>query len=481
MNQLIQSFMGQGEIGFGFFIVIIAISILGLIKSIKISKEYEGLTIAFNDSGKIIVEGKQELNVENDLLQGIIEDFKKSAKRGTENINTEVIIQKTLEKNNKIFKKEKFVKLIPSVCIGLGLLGTFVGLTLAIVQTRGVLGGAMGSTQQFSQAMEAPFASMSSAFWTSICGVFSSLILNMSNVNLDNKKESFYDEIEDYLDNTIYAYYGKTVGAQISEFNGTLRYTMTNLTEEMRDLFQDGVKELVSKINKNTIDLTDTVKELTNYTKDLDRLTNSLDTSVKNFKEPVDSFKSSIHGYLQTSENTTNMMKDSVNKFAIKVDTLDSDLNNVQNIIKSNKEELENVGILINNQLSSSIATINNSYMKLVEAVELISNNQNSNNENLKLQTENLGKIYKDLRGLLSRFLDDLKIANNELCGTMSSSIENQYENLSYKIVDRLNTSMEELEQSSQLLRENTSQIGDLVKQTNDLYLSRQKDDMFNY
>lgn len=481
MNQLIQSFMGQGFIGFGFFIVIISISVKSILNSKKISDEYEKLTREFNSSEKIIIKGKEELDVKDALLQDIIKDFKISAKRGTENINTEVIIQKNLEKNNKIFKKEKHVKTIPSVCIGLGLLGTFLGLTLAIVQTRGVLSGALGSTQQFSRAMEAPFSSMSSAFWTSISGVLSSLILNIFNVSLENKKETFYDEMEDYLDNTIYAYYGKTFGAQFSEFNDTVRESMINLTKDMRDLFHDGVTELVSKINKNTIDLTGTVKELTNYTKDLERLTNSLDGSVRNFKEPVDSFKTSIHEYLQTSESTTRVMKDSVNKFAIKVDTLDSDLNNVQNIIKSNKEELQNIGQSMNEQLSNSIGSINNSYLKLIEVVELISNNQNSNNDSLKVQTDNLNRVYKELQNSLSGFLENLRIAQGELAGVVSSSLESQFESLSSKIVDRLNASMESLQESSLQLRENTSQIGDLVKQTNDLYLNREKEEMLDF
>ena len=98
---------------------------------------------------------------------------------------------------------------------------------------------------------------------------------------------------------------------------------MLTLTGEMKNLFQDGVSELVGKINKNTIDLTGTVKELTNYTKDLERLTSSLDISVKNFKEPVDNFKSSIHEFIQTTEDTNSIMKESVNKFSSKVDMLE--------------------------------------------------------------------------------------------------------------------------------------------------------------
>lgn len=480
MDQLIQSFLGQGIIGFGFCAIIIAISAISLKSSISISREYKKLTNVFCNSEEITVNENEELDVKDHLLQEIIDNFKTSAIRGTENINTEVIIQKKLEKNNKVFKKEKNVKSIPSACIALGLLGTFIGLTLAIVQTRGVLGGTMGSTQQFSQAMEAPFASMSSAFWTSIFGVLLSLVLNIFNVNLDNSKETFYDEIEDYLDNTIYAYYGKTVGAQFAEFNDRVSKSMMTLTKDMRDLFQEGVSELVSKINKNTIDLTDTVKELTNYTKDLDRLTSSLDTSVRNFKEPVDSFKTSIHEYLQRSEANTKVMNESVNKFAVKVDILDSDLNNVQNIIKSNKEELQNVGQSMNNQLSNSLSAINNSYIKLIDVVDMISNNQNTNNEKLRQQTDELGKVYKDLQYSLSGFLENLKIAQGELADEVSSSLQKELEALSNKIVYGLNIPIEKLSGSYIKLEESTSQIGDLVRQTNDLYLSKEKDKIFD-
>lgn len=485
MSKLMQSFIGQEPVGVIFCSVIVVSCILSILKFIKISKEYERLTNEFNSSEEIMVNDKKELDVKEPLLKEIIENFKSSAKRGTENINTEVIIQKKLEKGNKIFKIEKHVKTMPSTSIALGLLGTFIGLTLAIVETRGVLGGTMGSTQQFSQAMEAPFSSMSSAFWTSILGVVSSLTLNFFNVNLENKKEAFYDEIEDYLDNTIYAHYGKLFGAQFAEFNETVKESMINLTADMRDLFQDGVSELVSKINKNTIDLTGTVKELTNYTKDLDRLTKSLDGSVRNFKEPVDSFKTTIHEYLQASENTTSIMKESVNKFAIKVDTLDSDLNNVQSIIKSNKEELQNVGQSMNKQLSGSISTINGSYKKLIEVIEILSSNQNSNNEDLKVHTDELSKVYKDLQNSLSGFLENLKIAQGELAGEVSTSLGNQFKSISDKVVGELNTAITHLSESSEGLKENTFQIGSLVKQTNDLYLNlnsnREKDEMLNF
>ncbi|MGL5692996.1 MAG: hypothetical protein ACRCXA_02905, partial [Peptostreptococcaceae bacterium] len=265
--ELGQSFMSQGPIGFMFLVIIIGVGYTCWRDSAKISKQYKILTDEFKNSETIIVNGKEELDIKSEVLNLIVKDFKDSASRGTENINTEVIIQKRLDNNIEIFKKERRVKSIPSVCIALGLLGTFLGLTLAIIQTKGVLGDSLGSTHMFGQAMEGPFTSMSSAFWTSIFGVGSSVLLNAHNIKLENSKEEFYDGIEDYLDNTIYSLYAVNFISQFNDFNsiisermielnGILKDNMLSLTGEMKNLFQDGVSELVGKINKNTIDLT---------------------------------------------------------------------------------------------------------------------------------------------------------------------------------------------------------------------------------
>ena len=50
------------------------------------------------------------------------DDFRKSAIKGTYNINTEVIIQKNIEK--RILKEENIANILPSISIALGLIGT---------------------------------------------------------------------------------------------------------------------------------------------------------------------------------------------------------------------------------------------------------------------------------------------------------------------------------------------------------------------
>ena len=73
-------------------------------------------------------EDQKELKFLNSELKAMADDFRKSAIKGTYNINTEVIIQKNIEK--RTLKEENIANILPSISIALGLIGTFLGLTV---------------------------------------------------------------------------------------------------------------------------------------------------------------------------------------------------------------------------------------------------------------------------------------------------------------------------------------------------------------
>ena len=462
------SFFSQGTFGFGVIVVILVILVFGIVKGIIVKRKYSALLNEFNASEKKASndgEFKGELNFKEGVLSKVEEQFKRSAENGTENINTEVIIQKNI--GQSIVNSERTIKLLPAMCIAFGLLGTFLGLTMAIIDTSNVL-GPMGSMEEFALAMEGPFASMSSAFWTSIVGVISSVILNGFNASVENKKEGFYDVIEDYLDNVIYGLYANSFNNLFTEFNTTIRTTMTNLAKDMRELFKDGVSELVSKINKNTIDLTSTVAELTNYTKDLDRLTKSLNTSVDNFKEPVDKFKVSIYEFTSIAEDLSANMKDSINKFSSKVDLLESNLSNLYNSVDSNKNELANIGISLKVQSEK----LNDTYSRVIDLINSVSNIQTSNNDELKLQVEKLNKGYESFEGGLVQFIKNLELLQTKISDGITNTMDKGMTSLTNKIVEGLDEAMREVAASTEQLNSNTLTIGEVVKASNDLLTS---------
>lgn len=468
LNKMKESFLSQGTFGFGVIGVILIILALGIVKGFIVKIKYSALLNEFNSSEKKASNDgkfKGERIFKEGVLSKVENEFKRSAENGTENINTEVILQKNI--GQSIVNNERTIKLLPAMCIAFGLLGTFLGLTVAIIDTSNVL-GPMGSMEEFALAMEGPFESMSSAFWTSIFGVLASVILNGFNTSVENKKEGFYDVIEDYLDNVIYGLYANSFNNLFAEFNTTIKTTMTDLAKDMRELFKDGVSELVNKINKNTIDLTSTVSELTNYTKDLDRLTKSLNTSVDNFKEPVDKFKVSIYEFTSIAEDLSINMKESINKFASKVDLLESNLSNLYNSVDLNKNEIANIGISLKVQAEK----LNDTYGRVTDLINSVSSIQTSNNDELKLQIEKLNKGYENFEGGLVKFVKNLELLQTKISDGITNTMENGMTSLTKDIIDNLNGAMREVAASTEQLNKNTLTIGEVVKASNDLLTS---------
>lgn len=467
IKKAVESFIDQGIIGFSFIAAIAVILVIGIIFANRVNKKYKYLFKQFTGSEKIDRNGEvtEERIINSGELKDIIDDFKNSARRGTDNINTEVIIQKRIDRN--ISNYEGWIKLFPAISTALGLLGTFFGLTLAIMDTKIVLGG-IDSMAQFSEKMAGPFSSMATAFWTSICGVIGSLILNSFNVQVENNKGSFYDTLEDYLDNTIYSIYAKNFTSQFEEFNGIIKTTMLGLTKEMRSLFQDGVQELVSKINKNTLDLTKSMNGLADYTKDLDRLTKSLNNSVNNFKDPVDKFKVSVYEFSSIAEDLSESMKESIGKFSLKVDSLDSNLSNLYDCVDSNKTEIAGIGTTL--KLESQ--NLNNTYLKVLDMIQSFSDVQNNTSVEFKSQIINLNKGYESFDKGLIGFMSSLELLQDKISGGISSTLQSEMTNLTDNIVEKLGISMRDVESATKQLTEHSIAIGQLIKQTNDFYVA---------
>lgn len=431
-------------------------------KSNEIANKYEELTNIMKNAN--YKEGSKEKEFESDIITKIVDDFKESTKIGTNDVNTEVIIEKNLS-DEEVLNSEKEVKNAASACIAIGLLGTFLGLTAAIMQTRGVLGDTLGSTRMFGKAMEAPFGSMSAAFLTSIFGVGSSLLLNNINIKMERAKDKFYDNMEDYLDNTIYGMYAVNLISQFNQFNKTVENNLRQLTGEITYLFREGVETLVADINKNNLDLTDTVKALTKYTKDLDRLTSSLDKSVNNFKEPVEKFKTSIEEYIQNSESASLKVKESTDKFSRNVEVLDTDFRSIENIVNNNKIELKDIG----DSLKINLNTISSKQEDLINRTkEVIAKNKESQDE-LIVEVQKIGNIYNNFTDTLNGFNNKFGKTQEEVGNNITTRMSERLNDVSDGIVSRISTVLNRVENTTEGLEEMHQNVGKILKETNDL------------
>lgn len=461
ISEVFASMIGQGVLGLGVIFIILAIGIYGIVSSIKLKKCYENLSFEFKKS-EVINEDTGEKNLKGTALYEISEEFKKSASKGTENINTEVLMEKHLRKYVNI--NERFIDLLPSTSIALGLIGTFLGLTVAIHSTNGVLESGVKTMDIFLNKMGIPMQGMASAFWTSIFGVITSLALNYTIQITKREKEKFYDDVEDYLDNILYSEHAFSFVTQFERFNDVISACMIDLTREMRDLFEEGVDQLVSNINKNTIDMTESAKVLSNYTKDLELVISSLNKSVDNFKKPIDMFKSSIDDFDITTEKLEFIMNTSITRLSEKIDILSDVLNKLDISIEEEKESIK----LINEELRSYKVSLDKSYGELVKGTENINKSIEKNNSITNDQIKNLNKGYEGFEKGINNFAFNVERLREGVGEVISKVLKEELVSISEEMAEKLQKSIKGIEEATESLSYNTRTVGELVHATNE-------------
>lgn len=421
-----KSIGSQNMLGWFIITIIIALFILGIVLTILMKKYYMDLYTDLKDNAN----GIDEVDFDNPELENIVNRFKKSTVSGTDNINTEVIIEKNLK--SRYIKNEKLIKIIPSILIALGLLGTFLGLTVAIFDTRVALNG-VKDVANFTKELQNPIASMSSAFWTSIFGVIASLIMNYFNQSVKYQKEKFYNEIEDYLDNEIFAEHAKTFTTVFEEFSKTVKLTMLTLTEEMTNLFKNGVEELVSKINTSSIDLTESANGLKEYTKEFKSLVETFDNTVQSFEKPVKSFNESISEFVITSDNLTQSVEEGFRNFVDSSESLDKSMIVLSDNIDSSFESMSRAMDITLNNLSANLGQCFTSVLvkfedsmsdisdEITVGLSKVSNAMNKNEESIllasnsiKMESESIIENQKNIKYLIEKIEENNKIQNKE-------------------------------------------------------------------
>lgn len=461
ISEIFGSMISQGILGWAVIFVILALGSYGVYLSIKLKRNYEGLREEFERS-IVINEDTGEKDLKGTALYEISEEFKMSASKGTENINTEVLMEKNLRKYINV--NERVIHLLPSTSIALGLLGTFLGLTVAIHSTNGVLESGIKTMDVFLNKMGVPLQGMASAFWTSIFGVIMSLVLNSVIQMVKREKEEFYDDVEDYLDNVLYSEHAFSFVTQFERFNDTISASMITLTKEMRSLFQEGIDELVSNINKNTIDMTESAKVLSNYTKDLEMVISSLNKSVDNFKEPIDMFKSSIDDFDITTEKLEFVMNTSVTRLSDKIDVLSEVLNKLDMSIEGEKESIE----LINEELRGYKEGLDKSYRELIRGTENINKSIEDSNSRASEQIESLREGYAGFESGINDFVSNVEMLREGIGEVISKVLREELANISEEISNKLQKSIRGIEEATESLSYNTRTVGELVRATNE-------------
>lgn len=260
------------------------------------------------------------------FLRGIATDFEAAwtAQHGVE-VNTQAIIEGSFNSRMKgAIIEESFTRHAVSLMIVLGLLGTFIGLTIS-VQSLVLLFRGYDVTELLSSVesgLLSALAGMSTAFTTSLFGIACSVIITFINVfiNPGQARENLMTGIEEYLDNTVSARLRGPQNDGYEKMNDTLRSTFIEFGERIAERFdrsllalRDDVRgiEDVNNNLRNTIEqmdvsfvrIADVLKASTRHVDDNYRALSNLSAQLKATSDGFDGVRK------ENEQNANNLVR----------------------------------------------------------------------------------------------------------------------------------------------------------------------------
>lgn len=142
----------------------------------------------------------------NSLLKGI--DHKKiiferiraiqTLKNSRLSVNYDLVRDTTIHKEH-FSKSFRFPKYASGLCMMLGMLGTFIGLTMLVNQIVTVTDSEMKSIHEATDKIRQLMSGVGTAFSTTLMGLLGTIIINLFNYRLENRAYRFLSELEEFM------------------------------------------------------------------------------------------------------------------------------------------------------------------------------------------------------------------------------------------------------------------------------------------
>lgn len=327
--------------GYIFCSCVIFADIFYIYKSIMLQKLYKTLQKDLELKIK-----NSKYNLKEDINKNICNTFAVCRDNGVEEINTQVIINEKIP--IKIKMLENLLKYILSMVIVVGLLGTFVGLTGAIGNIKNVIDALEGSStsiDKFLSEMVSPLGSMSTAFYTSISGIFSSILLKIFGIyTFEGYKEHYFDSIESYLDNYIMAENSRNYGKLILEQSKYMAAVVRNMCDNLQETFEKSLYSFSEKTESS-------IKIINNSSEKLEGIISRLSVSMKEFNQPLDSFNKTLISF----QNYYNRFGGQINNLHNEISEFSHSVEKHSKIINENKEDIKFAAELLRQSNSNTV------------------------------------------------------------------------------------------------------------------------------
>jgi methyl-accepting chemotaxis protein len=262
---------------------------------------------------------------------------------------------------------DAYTRVLPSLLLSFGLIGTFIGITTNLVSLSGMINSTEASNiNELIAALKSPLEGMGVAFISSLAALFGSAFLVTANLflNIGTQKNDLLSGFENYLDN-IYqpslngdSKLDKTIDRMANTFDKFLINFGDSIKSAVENALQDKIQEISNAYIKVSEIAVQTYTHLDDasgkFSQGADRIQSSALVLNQAVKEIHDS------GFAQSLSKTTSAMRANVDEFDISSQRLSKAVESTEKLFeKSGVSFSEAINKLVNTQ-DGFVNSINN-------------------------------------------------------------------------------------------------------------------------
>lgn len=258
--------------------IILLLFFMAIIMLVVLKLRYQSLS---DDVNLVYHDSSQHFNIQNPAIEVAIKRYKSGYLNSGTDINTPAIVESALEDALRgSFIVERFLNATVSLLITLGLLGTFLGLTMAVSDLASMFAGSsediMATLEIVGSGLLSSLSGMGVAFTTSLVGISCSIMFTILSVIVSptKEKERFLVSLEDFLDNVL----SPRLKTQNIDDN-------TQLVKAIGTIMKDHAQAVAQTLDSSSKMLEDTVIWLNTTIKEFGNTCSTFNENVRDFSE----------------------------------------------------------------------------------------------------------------------------------------------------------------------------------------------------
>lgn len=364
----------------------------------EIGIEYGNLLAEINKSDKTLK------NIWNEFDESLI---KKQTLDGKPLIRNSIDSEYFFNKDNMISHiGSKLYSAIPGILLGIGLLGTFFGLYVALVQLN------VGDAEQLSSSIKLLINMAGVKFAASIWGLFLSILFTLFDrileFGLDSKLEKIQKDINEMFQRETAEQNLDKILVENEQQTKALNGLATSLTEKISAEFNSILIPKIDSINEHFSNLPNNISSSINQ---------SLEKPLQNISDTVKNITTN------QSEQSTKALETLITKF---VDKLDSVAGSQGEMLKENVIQSQKVLFETSNLLNTTFKSMNEMMLeqnkmgdfrdkKILEELNSIKQSQNEMLNNLSNNvSSNINEINKTVNENIGKLVTSVSNVNEE-------------------------------------------------------------------